>query len=101
MTTTTTGREVKRMDTDFADTASLREAEYEKHEAVVDALPPAERTIQHPSVAWLINDWRVGQRATHDEIVTDLRDFYGINTSETSVRRRLKKLQTGASLPQR
>ena len=86
------------MDTELANPASVREAEYEKHEAVVDALPLVERTIQHPSVAWLINDWRVGQHATHDEIVTDLKDFYGINTSETSVRRRLKKFQMSASL---
>jgi hypothetical protein len=86
------------MGTELADPAALREAEYDKHEAVVDALPLAERTIQHPSVAWLIHDWRVGQRATHDEIVVDLRDFYGIDTSETSVRRRLKKFRMHESM---
>jgi hypothetical protein len=93
-------REVSEVNTELMKTAATREAEYAKHEDTVDALPLAERTIQHPSVAWLINDWREGQSATHDEIVVDLRDFYGISTSETSVRRRLKKFRMTASLPQ-
>lgn len=63
---------------------------YDKHETVVDSLPTNERTVWHPSVAWLIRDWRKGG-VTHDEIVIDLQDFFGIKTSEKTVRNVLKR----------